>query len=304
MARWLVILSLAVVQCPDVAMASSQASDVPLWKRLLSVFTPTTKPAPPQRAHHVKAVVTPKRQDPVAGPQAREAVAESQAQEPFARSQAQGPTAGWQARVPVGNWPAQEPIAGPNARQPVAETQAREPVEGSPRQLAAEAQTQEPIPGSQGREPVAGWQAYAPIASWPAQELVTAPQARQAIAKSRAQEPVAGPQAYEPIAGRPAQEPARSNGTACSGGQRITSAFYSQGRRTASGQPFDPRAMAAAHRTLPFGTRLTVTNPRTGKSVMVVVNDRGPFVSGVSLDLTLGAAQAIGMHSTGTVCIW
>ncbi len=61
--------------------------------------------------------------------------------------------------------------------------------------------------------------------------------------------------------------------------------------------------MTAAHRTLPFGTQLTVTNPRTGKSVTVIVNDRGPFVSGVSLDLSRGAAQAIGMHGTGAVCI-
>jgi rare lipoprotein A len=62
--------------------------------------------------------------------------------------------------------------------------------------------------------------------------------------------------------------------------------------------------MTAAHRTFPFGTRLTVTNPRTGKSVTVVVNDRGPYVSGVGLDLSLGAAQAIGMHGTGAVCIF
>jgi rare lipoprotein A len=62
--------------------------------------------------------------------------------------------------------------------------------------------------------------------------------------------------------------------------------------------------MTAAHRTLPFGTRLTVTNPRTGKSVIVFVNDRGPFISGVSLDLSLGAAEAIGLRGTGTVCIW
>ncbi len=89
----------------------------------------------------------------------------------------------------------------------------------------------------------------------------------------------------------------------CNGGQRILSAFYWEGRHTASGERFDPQAMTAAHRTLPFGTRLNVTNPRTGKSVVVVINDRGPFVQGVSLDLSLGAAQAIGMHGTGTVCI-
>jgi rare lipoprotein A len=89
----------------------------------------------------------------------------------------------------------------------------------------------------------------------------------------------------------------------CSGSTRIISAYYSQGQRTASGQTFDPSGMTAAHRTLPFGTRLTVSNPRTGKSVIVVVNDRGPFISGVNLDLSLGAAQAIGMHGTGAVCI-
>jgi rare lipoprotein A len=122
-------------------------------------------------------------------------------------------------------------------------------------------------------EPVTGWQVHEPL-SFP--------------------EPVTGPQV---------REPRKSNLTDCSGGKRIISAFYWQGQRTASGQRFDPQAMTAAHRTLPFGTRLTVTNPRTGKSVTVIVNDRGPFVSGVALDLTLGAAQAIGMHGTGAVCI-
>jgi rare lipoprotein A len=93
-------------------------------------------------------------------------------------------------------------------------------------------------------------------------------------------------------------------GSDCGGGQRIVSAYYWEGKRTASGQPFNPRSMTAAHRTLPFGTALTVSNPRTRKSVTVVVNDRGPFVSGVSLDLSLGAAQAIGMRGTAAVCVW
>jgi rare lipoprotein A len=81
------------------------------------------------------------------------------------------------------------------------------------------------------------------------------------------------------------------------------SAYYWEGRRTASGEPFNPHGMTAAHRTLPFGTHLNVTNPRTGKTVNVVVNDRGPFVQGVSLDLSLGAAQAIGLQGTGSVCV-
>jgi rare lipoprotein A len=90
----------------------------------------------------------------------------------------------------------------------------------------------------------------------------------------------------------------------CASGERIISAFYWEGKRTASGEPFDPdRRFAAAHRTLPFGTRLMITNPRTGKSVIVTVNDRGPYTKGVTLDLTRSAAQAIGMQGTGAVCM-
>ena len=73
------------------------------------------------------------------------------------------------------------------------------------------------------------------------------------------------------------------------------------GRKTASGQIFNPHGMTAAHRSLPLGTCLLVGNPRTGKSVRVTVNDRGPFTRGLSLDLSLGAARAIGMRSTQTV---
>ena len=185
MGRWLVILSLAVVQLPDVAIASSRSSDVAPLNRLLSAFTPIPPPAPRQRSHRAKAAVT--------------------AKPPADLAEARGEDAAVGAAATPG------------------------PAE----------------PG-----------------------------------------------------------PARSIATPCNGGRRITSAFYSQGQRTASGQAFDARAMTAAHRTLPFGTRLTVTNPRTGKSVIVFVNDRGPFISGVSLDLSLGAAHAIGLRGTGTVCIW
>jgi len=87
------------------------------------------------------------------------------------------------------------------------------------------------------------------------------------------------------------------------GCHRIISAYYYQGRRTASGAAFNPHGLTAAHRTLPFGTKLMVTNPRTGKQVTVTVNDRGPFVRGVSLDLSLGAAKAIGMRGTSAVCM-
>ena len=73
------------------------------------------------------------------------------------------------------------------------------------------------------------------------------------------------------------------------------------GRRTASGQAFNPNGLTAAHRSLPFGTCLVVSNPRTGKNVRVTVNDRGPFTAGLTLDLSHGAARAIGMKSTQAV---
>ena len=176
MYRWLVILSVVVVQYPEFAAASTTSSGIPLWKRLLSVLT-TGSAAKPTHQHH---------------DQARPSKA----------------------------------VATPNSSQPL------------------------PAP------------------------------------------PVNGPRTG-------------STGTSagCNNGQRVISAFYWQGQHTASGQPFNPDGLTAAHRTLPFGTRLTVTNPRTGQSVIVLVNDRGPFVSGVSLDLSLGAAKAIGLRGTGAVCI-
>jgi rare lipoprotein A len=71
------------------------------------------------------------------------------------------------------------------------------------------------------------------------------------------------------------------------------------GRRTASGERFDPDALTAAHRTLPFGSRVRVTNLDNGRSVVVRINDRGPFADGRILDLSEAAARAIGMTASG-----
>jgi rare lipoprotein A len=71
------------------------------------------------------------------------------------------------------------------------------------------------------------------------------------------------------------------------------------GSRTASGARFNPSAMTAAHRTLPFGTKVRVTNRRNGRSVIVTINDRGPFIRGRVIDLSSGAAGVIGMRSSG-----
>jgi rare lipoprotein A len=71
------------------------------------------------------------------------------------------------------------------------------------------------------------------------------------------------------------------------------------GQRTASGERYDMTAMTAAHRTLPFGTRVRVTNVANGKSVVVRVNDRGPFVAGRIIDLSRAAAQEVEVLGTG-----
>jgi rare lipoprotein A len=77
---------------------------------------------------------------------------------------------------------------------------------------------------------------------------------------------------------------------------------YATGSGTASGQAFRPDGLTAAHKKLPFGTRVKLTNPRTGASTVVTINDRGPFTRGRDIDLSRGAARAIGLASVGTVC--
>ena len=72
------------------------------------------------------------------------------------------------------------------------------------------------------------------------------------------------------------------------------------GNRTASGERFNPSALTAAHRTLPMGTKLRVTNKSNGKSVIVRVNDRGPFSKGRIIDVSKAAAQEIAMVRSGT----
>lgn len=77
--------------------------------------------------------------------------------------------------------------------------------------------------------------------------------------------------------------------------------FYDHDTETASGEKFDPRELTAAHRSLPFGTRLRVTNLANGRSVMVRVNDRGPYIRGRSVDVSSSAAEALQMTEPGVV---
>jgi rare lipoprotein A len=75
--------------------------------------------------------------------------------------------------------------------------------------------------------------------------------------------------------------------------------YYQHGSQTASGEQFDAHQLTAAHPTLPFGTRLRVTNVATGQSVTVRVNDRGPFVRGRVVDVSYSAAESLGLVGRG-----
>jgi rare lipoprotein A len=81
--------------------------------------------------------------------------------------------------------------------------------------------------------------------------------------------------------------------------------WYALHSRTASGERMNPRAMTAAHRSLPLGTHVRVTNKRNGRAVVVRINDRGPFVRGRILDLSRAAARALGFVGAGhaAVCL-
>ena len=88
--------------------------------------------------------------------------------------------------------------------------------------------------------------------------------------------------------------------------QRGTASWYGpgfHGRKTASGERFNSYDMTAAHRSLPFGTRLKVTNETNGRSVVVRVNDRGPFAHWRIIDLAKGPAQALGLTNAGTAYV-
>ena len=75
--------------------------------------------------------------------------------------------------------------------------------------------------------------------------------------------------------------------------------YYHEPQRLASGGWFNPNALTAAHRSLPFGTRVRVTNKGSGRSVDVTINDRGPYIAGRIIDLSRAAAGAIGMTAQG-----
>jgi rare lipoprotein A len=90
-------------------------------------------------------------------------------------------------------------------------------------------------------------------------------------------------------------------------GHEVAASFYWSGRRTANGEVFNANGNTAASRIYPIGTILNVSNPHTGKSLTIRVNDHGPYgiahAMGVKLDLARGAARRLGMNQTGWVCV-
>jgi len=78
---------------------------------------------------------------------------------------------------------------------------------------------------------------------------------------------------------------------------------YAGGSRTANGENYNHMGISAAHKSLPFGTRVVVRNQRTGRSITVRINDRGPFVAGRIIDLSTGAKNALGMDGLASVCL-
>ena len=93
------------------------------------------------------------------------------------------------------------------------------------------------------------------------------------------------------VAGAPTQAEAAS--------QCGKASWYSMGTKTANGERMNASALAAAHRSLPFGTKVKVENLSNGRSVVVRINDRGPFVGGRVIDVTRGAAERLGMVKAG-----
>lgn len=119
-------------------------------------------------------------------------------------------------------------------------------------------------------------------------------------AKSRLGANVPKQQASRSGTGKKSKQAGTSR-TVVRGAMHGKASYYWQPQRVASGGWFNPNAMTAAHKTLPFGTKVRVTNKNNGRSVVVKINDRGPYVKGRIIDLSKAAAGAIGMQSAGVV---
>ncbi|SHJ91014.1 rare lipoprotein A [Tessaracoccus bendigoensis DSM 12906] len=104
------------------------------------------------------------------------------------------------------------------------------------------------------------------------------------------------PAAAPPLASVPSESSSAAT-------QSCKASYYWDPQKTANGETFNPNALTTAHKSLPFNTRVKVTNPNNGKSVVVRVNDRGPYISGRCLDLSRAAMETIGDTSAGVLTV-
>lgn len=139
-----------------------------------------------------------------------------------------------------------------------------------------------------------------PSASAPATPAASPTPARKSEAPSRSKPRSSTPQSTATTSTSAAPAPTNTDPTVVETGS-CGASYYSEGQLTASGEAFDPSAMTAAHKTLPFDTMVRVTNPVTSTSVTVRINDRGPFVTGRCIDLSQAAFAVIAPLSAGHV---
>ena len=134
-----------------------------------------------------------------------------------------------------------------------------------------------------------------------AQTSMTRPSASRSVTRQAALEPEVRSAPVRRVSIVRRHDPFTSHKEATTGDVRPygVASFYSEGTKTANGEAFDPKELTAAHRSLPFGTKLRVTNVATGQSVTVRVNDRGPFVPGRDVDVSHSAAEALGIVDDG-----
>lgn len=126
--------------------------------------------------------------------------------------------------------------------------------------------------------------------------------ARKAARPAKAAKSVKTPKvtfSYDRSAKRRKAQVTASAASAGAAFQSGVASYYWQPQRVASGGWFNPNAMTAAHKTLPFGTKVRVTHAGTGRSVLVTINDRGPYVAGRVIDLSRAAASSLGMTGSG-----
>jgi rare lipoprotein A len=109
--------------------------------------------------------------------------------------------------------------------------------------------------------------------------------------------------ALTPAGAEPGKDTGKDMATRVQNGQASWYGPGFHGRRTASGETFNTNDLTAAHRTLPFGTRVRVVNERNGQSVVVRINDRGPYAHGRVIDLSRASARALGISGVGTVAV-